>query len=78
MSFLGDVMINFWYEDIVAEAQLVYYGELEKKDEPNNADHEMKIPEKLDHFLYEIKRNPLGPLVHCAELLYKYAQNKGI
>jgi hypothetical protein len=25
MSFLGDVMINFWYGDVVAEAQLVYH-----------------------------------------------------
>ena len=64
-------MINFWYNDVVAEAQLVYYEEDEKED-----DHDMKLRNKVNHFLYEIERNPLGPLVHCAELLYKDAMER--
>lgn len=71
MSFLGDVMINFWYEDVVAEAQLVYHEETETEN-----DKDAKIRNKVNHFLYEIERNPLGPLVHCAELLFKNAKER--
>ena len=38
----------------------------------------MKLRNKVNHFLYEIERNPLGPLVHCAELLYKDAKLRNL
>jgi hypothetical protein len=73
MGFLGDVMINFWYGDVVAEAQLVYH-EHEEESEKQENDKDAKIRSKVNHFLYELERNPLGPLVHCAELLFKDAK----
>jgi hypothetical protein len=46
----------------------VYFEETEGED-----DHAMKLRNKVNHFMYEIVRNPLGPLVHCAELTFKEA-----
>lgn len=71
---LGDVMINYWYDETcIGEAQLVLQT-FENMTEAEINKAYSKI--KFNHFCYELERNPIGCIVHCVELLIKEEAEK--
>jgi len=67
---LQDIMVNFWFEDrLIAEFQMV----LNKEEEAGTVEEKALAyaKDEYNHFLYEIHRDPMGIVYHCAEILMK-------
>ena len=70
IAFLSDILINFRYDNVVAEMQFMFVPKQEdKSDVKKEYEHVLK---EANHFFYELERNPLGVLVHCIELFMQH------